>query len=892
MAIYNTEQYLDESINSVINQSIGFENNIQLILVDDGSADNSLKIAEKYQQQYPNNIIVLSQENQGPAVARNNGLKYIQGKYVNFLDSDDYLSKEVLKEVDEFFNKHYDEVDLVAIPIKYFDRRGGDHRLNDKFKTTRVIDLTKELNSPQLSASSSFFKNNLFNKFEFSTKIISSEDSLMINKMLLEKRKYGAISNVYYYYRKRYDNSSTIDVTSNKKEYFTDKLKFYYMELINTSIAKYNRVPAFIQYLMAYDLQWLLKQHDLSILETEIEIEEFWYYLNKVLYYIEDYVILKNNYITNPIFVKSFFVLKNKKVHTEVINNKQVIKKSGTYTIDNLNNHKFWIDIVEIRNNSFNISGFLNSMFEDNFISIEARKETIDGDISYFSSKQVKYNTRKNVIYLSKTWQYKHNFDIRIPVLKKEIFNVKLVVNYHKDGDNTNFNKDNIIPIRLLMDFTQHAKLSQSSTYFSTNSNIVILHENSFNVAPYNFKRLVKHELHDMKSIFSEKKAGYKLALLLRFMYLIIHPLIRNPIYLFMDRQEVADDNAEHLYKYALKQNDNINKFYVVLKDTNDFRRLSKIGNVVPFGSFKHKLLFLLCDKVISSYPEESVINPFFIYDRKNNVINDERNLYSGLTNTPLYFLQHGVTKDNISTYLKKYDKNVSLILTVSDKEHDSFLDEGYNYDEIIIQTLGFPRHDNLENKRKKKILFIPTWRSYLENDKDLFLASEYFKQLNNILNNESLINLVDEKGYEIIFRPHPRLNYYISNTNLRYIDLFDINDKIYLSKDESYQELFSEASLLITDYSSVFFDFAYLKKPVIYYHYANDYHHAKGYFDYETMGFGEVIFDEEKLLDKITYYLENNCTMEEEYIEKVNSFFKYNDKNNSERVYNWICKH
>ena len=94
---------------------------------------------------------------------------------------------------------------------------------------------------------------------------------------------------------------------------------------------------------------------------------------------------------------------------------------------------------------------------------------------------------------------------------------------------------------------------------------------------------------------------------------------------------------------------------------------------------------------------------------------------------------------------------------------------------------------------------------------------------------------------------------------------------------------------MLITDYSSVSFDFAYNKKPVIYYQYADDYHFQETFFDYETMGFGEVISEEDKLIDVINEYLINNCEMSDEYKKRVDNFFKFKDKNNCKRIYNAI---
>lgn len=97
MPVYNVEEYLRESIDSVINQSIGFSDNIQLILINDGSPDNADEICLEYKGKFPDNIIYINKENEGVSVARNIGLDEAKGKYINFLDSDDYLDSDALK---------------------------------------------------------------------------------------------------------------------------------------------------------------------------------------------------------------------------------------------------------------------------------------------------------------------------------------------------------------------------------------------------------------------------------------------------------------------------------------------------------------------------------------------------------------------------------------------------------------------------------------------------------------------------------------------------------------------------------------------------------------------------------------------------------------------------
>ena len=106
--VYNTEKYLRETIESVINQSIGFEENIQLILVNNVTQDNSEEICLEYLGLYPNNVeYICVEENHGPCSARNAGQKVAVGKYINFLDSDDKWEPDAFEHAINFFEEHY-----------------------------------------------------------------------------------------------------------------------------------------------------------------------------------------------------------------------------------------------------------------------------------------------------------------------------------------------------------------------------------------------------------------------------------------------------------------------------------------------------------------------------------------------------------------------------------------------------------------------------------------------------------------------------------------------------------------------------------------------------------------------------------------------------------------
>ena len=132
--VYNVYEYLRETLDSVIAQDIGFEQNIQIILVNDGSPDDSEEICLEYKERYPENIVYVRQENKGVSAARNNGMQYVRGKYVNFLDSDDKWTKNSFRAVYDFFEKRYDKIDLVSCPQKFFEARDEYHWLSFKYE--------------------------------------------------------------------------------------------------------------------------------------------------------------------------------------------------------------------------------------------------------------------------------------------------------------------------------------------------------------------------------------------------------------------------------------------------------------------------------------------------------------------------------------------------------------------------------------------------------------------------------------------------------------------------------------------------------------------------------------------------------------------------------------
>ena len=480
MPIYNVEKYLAESIDSLINQSIGFEENIELVIVDDGSPDNSKEIALKYQEKYPNNIKVFSKSNGGQASAFNFGLKHLNGKYVSFLDSDDCLSSNALFEVYDFFEKHYNEIDLVSIPLMFFERRTGEHNLNYKFVSTRVIDLVKEPYYPQLSIASSFVKSEVLNNFEFDTELIAGYDALMVNKILLMKKKIGVISSCAYHYRKRSDSTSTIDNYKQNEKFFTHSLKNLDINLIEYSKEKLGYVPLFIQYVVAYNVQWFHGISDFPESFKKDEINEFWETFYEILNHVDDRVIKDSRIIRNRIVRYFLMYLKNHQdFHIDIVeNNSKIILKTEDFTINNLHNHRFYIDNSELNQGILNLLGTFTSLCDNSVLSLEAIKTTSDGTTKVFKEECKDFSTNSKVKrILGINWQFKHYFDLKIPIEKDEESKIDLYLIYDENNKKIKIN-NNIV-------FRNSPSLSGTINYFMNDSQIAFFKDNSFYVCPF-----------------------------------------------------------------------------------------------------------------------------------------------------------------------------------------------------------------------------------------------------------------------------------------------------------------------------------------------------------------------------------------------------------------------
>ena len=290
--IYNAERFLAETIESVINQTIGFEDNIQIVLVDDGSIDSSAEICSEYINRYPDNIMYVYQNNSGVVAARNRGVEYIEGKYVNFLDSDDLWKTDAFEIVYKFFEKHYDTIDIVACRVKYFGRINHYHYLDYKFNEDLIADIREQHDFTQGMLNSTFIK---AESIMLSTCNISiGEDVRYVNEIIFKKGKYGLVRCAEYYYRRDKEQNSAFDKRFKTKDYYIPYLRDMCLYLLNQSIEVYGDIVPYVKFLVArFCLNRAIFVSNKPAILSTYEWKEYLNILQSVIRSIEDKYIIE-----------------------------------------------------------------------------------------------------------------------------------------------------------------------------------------------------------------------------------------------------------------------------------------------------------------------------------------------------------------------------------------------------------------------------------------------------------------------------------------------------------------------------------------------------------------------------------------------------------------------
>lgn len=394
-------------------------------------------------------------------------------------------------------------------------------------------------------------------------------------------------------------------------------------------------------------------------------------------------------------------------------------------------------------------------------------------------------------------------------------------------------------------------------------------------------KKIKKNHRRAMRACFKTDKKNVIKASVIRLAHNICSPFFKKDIWLVADRKDLGGDNGEAFFEYLASQKlENKSVYFVINKSSCHLARIKKLGKVLHPRSFKYKLYYTFATRLIASQLEYDIVNPIFADGYLKDILHKCK----------VVFLQHGIIKDDLSKTYNRYERPLDIFVTSTVDEYNSIAKSNdYGYGEGIVKLTGLARYDKLTSGQEKIIFICPSWRKYCLKDTetkepvDGIEKTPAYVFYNSLLSNKKLIDKATATGYKICFYPHHMIE--------KCFESIDLTNPVFINhKGISYKEMFCRGSLLMTDYSSVQFDFAYLKKPVVYCQpdkeeFFASHTYIQGYFDYERDGFGQVCYEPQALVSLLCDYMDNGCTLQNVYRERIEKTFKFNDQENCKRI-------
>ena len=342
-----------------------------------------------------------------------------------------------------------------------------------------------------------------------------------------------------------------------------------------------------------------------------------------------------------------------------------------------------------------------------------------------------------------------------------------------------------------------------------------------------------------------------------------------------------ARDNGFHFFKYLNREHKEIETLFLISKKNPNYQLVKRIGKTLEPKTYKHMLIFIASRAKISTLVHGC--SPSWCVTKY---------LVKHHSTGKNIALKHGIFKNLHPNYFKK-NAHLDLICCGGKPEFD-FINNNFGYQDGIAKYTGLARFDSLHNlKTTNEVFIMPTWRRWLDqiNSAADFEQTEYYKNWLFLLNNPQFLKLIKDNKLSVCFYIHPKLN--------KFKELFHTKDSaikfLNSAVGDDIQDHLKNASILITDFSSIFFDFAYMRKPAIYYQFDEkqyfDTHYKKAYFDYRDNGFGPVAQNIEGILNELHNIVKNGYRMANCYYKRAIEFFPLYDTKNCERIFNAISE-
>lgn len=854
---YGVETWIGTFLESLRRQ-VGGLGDVELVFVIDGSPDRSEDIIREWIAEHEvSGARVIVKPNGGLSSARNAGLECATGKWVSFPDPDDALDAGYLKGVRDYLVAAAEDPAYIACRFMPFSSEDpssaqDDHPLSFRFKPgTRTVDLDLEPRYFPFSVNNSFGRLDFIRAagLEFDGRVRPvAEDGVYTAHYLAASstRRVAFIAESMYFYRKRADGSSLVDKSWGDHDRYTAVLRHGFI----TAMERFGdrTPPTWLQFMALYDLQWYFKNDARSGSVTASlpggVLAEFHELLERLIGRFDPRAFLDYDLTWMPEELRmAWYAARTGSVPTM---------------------QRVRVDHVDPQQRAARFTYYLTDPSQTETVLVGGVPAPVMGA----KSRSVNY-FGKTFVYERIGWvDAQRDFAIMLPggtAPAEIVFAGHDVPSRYAHSD--------LVWSRLRGRGTPQPELPAPTPWTEPER-----------------RTLRRRALGRLARVRAERREARETARVERLGRSERAQKRYRRAWVLMDRDTMARDNAEALYRHLRREHPEVNAWFVLSQTSPDYPRLKSDGfRMVGYGTPEHVALMKSAAHLISSQIDRYIVTP---YDFKRYGRNWWR----------FTFLQHGVTKDDLSHWFNS--KTMHLMLATGEAEYASFVSDEtpYKLTSREVEITGFPRHDELQrrfeatpNDERNVVLIMPTWRQYLltsdttsSNQRALaegFHATAYFQNWIQLLSSPQIRDAAERAGVEVAFAPHPNLQGLLGPD--------DVPDWVHLVSyaEDDIKSWIARAVLAVTDYSSLAFDAAYVRTPSVYFQFdreeffAGAHAYRKGYYSYPDDGFGPVVEDAETAIREIVAAIESPKEFVEPYADRIERVFTYRDTDNSERT-------
>lgn len=847
--MYNVARYLDDYFESLLRQTCGFES-LEVILVDDGSTDETGELAQAFAAQHPN-VSYVYKENGGQASARNVGLEHATGVWVTFPDPDDVLTPNYFADVLAQMSEPgaADAAMFSARMILWFEAREADalrdtHALTWRFaEGTRLVDLSQEPTVIQAHVTTGFLRREvlLAHGIRFRERLrLRFEDGNLVSRYLLQfdSPLVGLVGSSEYHYRQRADASSTVQANVADPRKYTDTIRYGYLDVVD---AAQGRLPRWAQNLMVYDLLWLFRSSQTpTVRRTQFpaamhdEVDEL---LPLWLAHIDEDTLMEWTIMPVPSWMTEALVLVKRGTGHSDLHFGSIDPKRGLVSL------------------VYRYRGDRPSEVVHAGDRVVEPRYTAEVGLEYLG---------RRIVWQRYLW---------LPVesgLTVELGGEPASIHLRANAGRSAGIDGDVLATRTA---SAESRAEPQATLRGLRR----------------LRRRGGLMLREVKALARERPTISVALRRVGVAWGAMSPRLGREFegaWVFIDRDVDANDSAEILYRWVKQNRPEINSWFVLRRGSVDWVRLEKEGfRLVEYGSARFAALMMAAEHVASSHADRFITDPL---PRR-----------FGRRPWNFTFLQHGVIKGDISGWLNS--KRIATFVTSTEDEYDFIAGPSpFRFGPKEVRLTGLPRFDALlaqdaavSEDERDIVLVMPTWRDYLvgkmmSSSRDRegvqeFGDTTYARAVQGLLTSDTLRSAVTTRGMRVVFMPHPNMRVYL--------DRFEVPDfvEIVSYDDVDVREMIARARVLVTDYSSVAFNMAYVQRPVVYFQFDRDEYYAghterPAYFTYETHGFGPIVETADDAARAVEEALSG--AVDAVFLERMRRTFPVRDGQNSRRVF------